>query len=386
MSLFFARQETRSLSWGDVWGDSARPALGGGLRGALRLVPVFAAVSLIADSIATLPLHAFVKTADGGRQLAPTQPRLITDPGLHVHRIAWVHQALSSLLLRGNAYGLVLATDQVATPTRVAWLHPDHVQVDESGPAPVFAYRGKPLDASSVVHVPAFTLPGSVVGLSPVALFRTQFEKAMGAQRFAADVFDRGVAPMGVLRNDERILDPAESATVKKRFKAAVAGRDIFVTGKDWQWEQLSVSSADVAFLEAIEASATEIAAIFRVAPEDIGGKTGHSRTYSNLVMDMQKFTTRTLLPWTARLEESLDALLPATHHARFNLDALTRADLKSRMETHEIALRIGMETLDEGRALEERPPLTDAQKTEWQNLHAKRTPPAPPAPEGTAR
>jgi hypothetical protein len=35
-------------------------------------------------------------------------------------------------------------------------------------------------------------------------------------------------------------------------------------------------------------------------------------------------------------------------------------------MQAHEIALRIGLETQDEGRAIEDRPPLTEAERQQW--------------------
>ena len=371
MSLLFRRLETRDLTRDDLpwFGASSGPALGSGLQGALRLIPVYAAVSLIADSVATLPLHAYRDVGNGSRERVPDQPRLVTGPQLHGTRVDWIHQAMASLLLRGNAYGLIVDTTRAGWPSRIAWLHPDRVTVDESGTAPEYFHNGRRLDRASVVHIAAFTVPESVVGVSPISLFRLQLQKGLSAQQWAADYFDRGVAPVGVLKHKSRTLSPADREIAKARFKAAVQGRDIFVTGQDWEWDALQVSSADATFLEAIQAGATEVAAIFRVNPEDIGGKTGHSRQYTTLVMEMLKFGQRTLLGWTARMEATLNTLLPPPQYAKFNLDALARADQKTRMETHRIALETGLETLDEARALEEKPPLTADQKTEWQHL-----------------
>ena len=36
----------------------------------------------------------------------------------------------------------------------------------------------------------------------------------------------------------------------------------------------------------------------------------------------------------------------------------MLRADIKTRMEAHKIGIEIGIETVNEGRALENRPPL----------------------------
>lgn len=384
MSLFFGSAQTRSIDSLPWSVGSPGSLLGASLSSALRLIPVYAATSLIADSIATLPLRAYRDLGDGVRDRVPVQPRLVTGPQLHGSLIDWLHQALISLLLRGNAFGLVVQWASNGWPARIVWLHPDKVHVDENGSAPVYRYNGRELDSGSVVHIAGYVIPGSVVGLSPIGQFRLQLSKGMSAQEFATSFFDRGVAPAGVLSNTKKTVTTTEADIAKQRFKTAVAARDIFVTGHDWQWNALTVSAADATFLEAIEASATEVAAIFRVAPEDIGGKTGHSRTYSTLVMEMQKLAQRTLLPWTARMEAALTALMPAPHYAKFSLDAIARAELKTRMETHKLALEIGLETFEEARALEEKPPLTPEQIAAWQNLHGPGRKASEPPSKGT--
>ena len=364
MSLLFGRAETRSiddLPWDR--GGSVRSVTT--VESALRLIPVYSAVSGIADDVATMPLHTY-RDQDGIRRRVP-DPSIVTSPGVGADRIAWRCQAMSSLLLRGNAYGLITSLDGRGWPTKVVWLHPDHVVVDERSGTPRYTYQGRPLDASSVVHIPGFVLPGSVVGLSPVSLFRLQLSRGMSAQQYAADFFDKGIMPPGVLRNRAKVLKPGEADIAKSRFKESVKGRDIFVTGNDWEWSALSVPKDDAAFLETIQAGATEIAAIYRVSPEDIGGKSGDSMTYKTLESNEMRRARRALMPWTARIESALSALMPAPQYVKFNLDAIARADLKTRMEAHAIALDIGLETNDEGRALEDRPPLTPAQREEWQ-------------------
>ena len=54
------------------------------------------------------------------------------------------------------------------------------------------------------------------------------------------------------------------------------------------------------------------------------------------------------------------------------------RRDVVTRMQAHDIALKNGLETNDEGRALEERPPLTSEQINQWQNLYGPRAGQAP--------
>jgi hypothetical protein len=51
-------------------------------------------------------------------------------------------------------------------------------------------------------------------------------------------------------------------------------------------------------------------------------------------------------------------------------MDAGIRADTLTRMQAHEIALRTGIETQDEARAVEDKPPLTPDEAAAWLNAY----------------
>ena len=372
MSVFFGHTEARAIT-SLPWSAGGPRLMGGSAESSLRLIPLYAAVTGIADDVSTMPWHAYRDSGAAGSAKMKTQPAVLTSPGVGVGRIAWTNQAIMSLLLRGNAFGVVVDTDRAGWPSKIVWQHPDTVVVDERLGVPRYIVGGKPVANGSMVHIPAAVMPGSVVGLSPVTLFRLQFTKSISAQEYAAAFFDAGIMPPGVLRNTKKILPPGASDLIKDRFKASVAGRDIFVTGNDWEWNALTIPRDDAAFLETIKAGATEIAAIYRVAPEDIGGVTGSSMTYQTLEMNELRRNRRALLPWVRRLEDAWAGLLPPGQYVKANMDALARADLKTRMEAHDIGLRIGLETIEEGRALEDRPPLSADDINQWQNLYGPR-------------
>ena len=75
---------------------------------------------------------------------------------------------------------------------------------------------------------------------------------------------------------------------------------------------------------------------------------------------------------WLVRLERAFSALLPKPQYMKFNVDAITRADLLTRYQAHRIALgpNVPFETVNEVRDLEEMPPVPGGD-----------TIPTPPAP-----
>src|SRR5215211_8316913 len=83
---------------------------------ALRLAAVWSCVALLAGSISTLPVHAY---REGEREPLATPP-LLAQPAARTPLPDWLHQAMVSLLLRGNAYGLVVArSGATMLPTQV---------------------------------------------------------------------------------------------------------------------------------------------------------------------------------------------------------------------------------------------------------------------------
>lgn len=381
MSLLRPREQQRAVSFQDVFGTGGSiETLGSGMEHAARLVPVYAAWRLIADQFSATPWHAYREGNDGSRQRLSAQPRIVADPspaGLRV--TAWKTQCIVSLLGRGNAYGFLTGSGGFANG--VMWLNPDKVSVDESGTFPEYYYEGRHVPRTSIIHIPWFLLPGRFKGLSPVGAFRTMLETGHSAQTTARDWFANGAIPSAHLKNTEDEIDPKDAAIAKERYKESVAGRDVLVTGSNWTIDTIGVPADEARFIETLKLTATQVASIYGIPPEMIGGESGSSMTYATVEQNMLNFASLTMRPWFTRVEDAFTELLPKPQYVKFNLDAITRADLKTRMEAHEIAQRIGLETNDEGRELEDRAPLTDQQKAEW--IAVWKTP-AAPQPPGT--
>ena len=74
-------------------------------------------------------------------------------------------------------------------------------------------------------------------------------------------------------------LTVEQADTAAARMKAKLRNGDPFVTGNDWDLDVPTIPAADEAFLRAIN-NATQIASIYSVPPEMVGGTTGgRSRT-----------------------------------------------------------------------------------------------------------
>jgi HK97 family phage portal protein len=322
---------------------------------AMQHSAVWACVNLIAGSISTLPLAAY---RDGDPNPLPTLPPILRTPSAGWSLPDFTYAALQSLLLRGNAYGLIVDRAGAGLlPAQVELLAPERVQV-ETNSRIIWRVDGQEVDPASVWHVKAFTAAGQVLGRSPIQQARQAIGLGLGAEKFAAKLFGESAIPSGLLSTDQDI-GSNRARNLKEPWREAHAGnRDIAVLGNGARFQAITIPPEEAQFLETTQANIRTIARYFGVQPELIGADSGGSLTYANVEQRALDFLTFGLRPWLVRLETALSALLSSTTSVKFNAAALVRTDLLSRYQAHESAIRAGWKLRSEVRELEDLPPV----------------------------
>ncbi|MFJ4365076.1 phage portal protein [Streptomyces chartreusis] len=369
--------ERRDLGVNDVpWptDDLASPAAVSE-AGALRLTPVFAAGRLLATSVASLPIHQYRMVGETTSKLPLAS--LFRKPASQGTIDDWLKRAMLSLVYRGNAVGLVMERDWLEFPTKIEWLNPADVFVQDSNAIgtrgsftdPVWSYCGIELPSEDVVHIPWMTMPGRVWGLSPIAAYAVTVSTGLAAQKFIDDYFRAGGQPPGRFKNTMQTIDQGQARVIKTRVVQAIRSHEPIVFGKDWDYEPISVSVQEAQFVETQRLTATQIAAIYGIPPEKIGGETGGSYTYSSPEQRQIEFIQDALLPYLVSLQNHLSELLPRGQCIRFDADALIRVDLAGRMDSYEKGRLIGLWNIDEIRAKEDEAPLPDGKGQDYTPL-----------------
>jgi len=321
---------------------------------ALALVPLFACLRVLADNVSTLPVQMYRRQGTG-RQPSSFIPDLLFRPAARDNLVEWLHKCVVSMALRGNAYGLIVQRDSFGFPTMVEWLHPDDVWVDETRPTlPLFHWKGVEVPAEDIVHIPWFVMPGRVVGLSPVAAFAHTIGVGLTATEYGLSWFDNGGTPPSTMKNTTKTINRDESEEIRDRLMASIRSGKPLVYGSDWDFTALQVNPEESQFIETMRLNATQIAAIYGVPPELVGGEVGGSLTYSSPEQRQIELGQLTLRPWLVRIEQRLSALMPGREFVKFNIDAMIRTDTLSRYRAHTSALTAGWRTINEVRALED--------------------------------
>jgi HK97 family phage portal protein len=348
---------------------------------ALRHSAVWACLRLRANLVSTMPVDAYRRV--GGVQIEVSKPPILTIPGGDRVDIGeWLYSSQFDLDRAGNCFGLIVERTGFGLPARIDLVPvADVTVVVRKGRLDHYRIGQEVYQPSEVWHERQYTMAGLHVGLSPLAYAAWSIGEYLSIQQFALDWFGNGSIPAASLRNNAKTVTQAQAEEIKDRFKAAVAGRDIFVTGMDWEYQMIQAEQAGSGWLEAKDFGIGDVARFFDVPGDviDAAVRTGGNINYANVVERNLQLLILHLGPTVVRRENALTRLLPVPRYVKLNTDSLLRMDPKARAE--QFALQIDSRTLapSEARAKEDRPPFTESQLAEFDRLFgAPRTNPQP--------
>jgi HK97 family phage portal protein len=316
---------------------------------ALEVSAVLSCVSLLADSVATLPIRA-VNVIGDRTERQPTPSWL--NASSSVTRYELMHMIVSCLALHGNAYIYVDREGGIGIPIALQPLHPNDVQVNIVNRHRAYTTGGTTIPSENMLHIRWWTPPQSARGLSPIEMQKTTIGLALAQERHLAQWYSEGGVPASVLEVDgDMSAEQAKTLQATWESQNRRRRRPAVLTG-GMKWKSITESAADMEMNAARELQIAQVARIFRIPPNMIGAR-GDSATYSNVESAGLNFVTYTLLPWLTRIESALSSLMPAPQEMKFDTSAFLRADTISRYRAHQVGIMSGFLTPNESRAVE---------------------------------
>ncbi|WP_082502426.1 phage portal protein [Methylobacterium sp. Leaf100] len=348
-------------------------AHGGGVVG---LSATWACVQLIAGTIASLPLMVYRTDASGVRRVARDHPLyfvLHDSPNYDQTAVDFWEFMAAGIELQGNAYALM----ERGSSGAIAALHPirpDLVKGRRRGDGGIeyeWKEDGRRIvkRGEDVLHIRG-SLGDALSGASTLSVCQGVFRDALEAENAAGAMFRNGVNASGVLSTPENVRltkpqrDELEQNLREKYMGSMKQGVPMLLDG-GLTWVPLSINPADAQMLESRKFSGEQVCRIFGVPPGMVGfgDKASNWGTGKEVdVLGFQKFTLRKRLK---RIEQALlKQLVPLAERRaqgltiEFNFEGLLRGDTASRYEAYEKAIRMGIATRNEVRALENLPPV----------------------------
>jgi HK97 family phage portal protein len=339
---------------------------------ALRVADAYACVRVLADSVASLPLKVYRRTATG-RVPAGGDSRavqLLERPSPGSTSADLISQVMVHLNVHGNAYlGKFRADGEIV---QLGLLDPTQVRVELSGQRIVYTLSRREgvteHGPEDILHIKAMSADG-LAGLSPVTQCRLALSLSSNLQEHAKQYFEEGSRPSGILTmplgSSAEGMERLREDWRNKHGGVERMHRVALIEGEA-QFTPVAFSADDSQFLQQRELSAREVSRIFRVPAWAIDAPTGDSLTYANTLEQNRAFVTHSLRPWLVRIEKAIGNdtdLCPGNTYVQFDLDGLLRADATQRSEIYMKALDpiTGWMRRSEIRELEELPPESEA-------------------------
>jgi len=340
-------------------------------RTAVQMTAVYACVRVIAETVASLPLHIYESSDQGNRKAVehPLYRVLHNAPNTEMTSFVWRETMLSHLLLWGNAYSQIVRNGR----GKVIGLYPllpDQMEVDRDALSRLlYTYTTREqktvnLRQEDVLHIPGLGFDG-IMGYSPVALEQNAIGLGIAAEEFGSRFFANGATPSGVLTHPNTVKNPK---ALRESWNAAYgsssnAGK-MAILEEGMKFERISMPNNEAQFLETRKFQVAEICRIYRVPPHLVGDL--EHATFSNIEHQSISFAMHTIRPWLVRIEQALNKALfeeygEGRFYAQFNIDGLMRGSYKERMEGYAIARQNGWMSANDIRELENMNPLSDA-------------------------
>jgi HK97 family phage portal protein len=329
---------------------------------ALQTTAVYACVRILAETIASLPLHTY-RYSTGGKEKAMNHPLyylLHSEPNPEMTSFVFRETLMGHLLLWGNAYAQIIRDGR----GRVLGLYPllpSKMLVNRTDQGILYYQYEKDgriyfLPDTDVLHIPGLGFDG-LVGYSPIAMAKNAIGMAIATEEYGAKFFANGASPGGVLEHPGVVKDPGK---IRESWNAVYQGSGnahrVAVLEEGMKFQPIGIPPEQAQFLETRKYQLNEIARIFRIPPHMIGDL--EKSSFSNIEQQSLEFVMYTLDPWVIRWEQAISRALfsdseKRQYFVKFNVDGLLRGDYQSRMNGYAVGRQNGWLSANDIRELE---------------------------------
>jgi HK97 family phage portal protein len=335
---------------------------------------VYACVSAISETIASLPLITYKRTADDGRERASNHPlyAVLHDQANELQTALEFRELMQAhVLMRGNAYAEIVR-DTAGQVTALKPIHPDRVRVEQLDNGRL---RYETTDRKGAVRRllqdEVFHLrhrsDNGILGISPITASRQTIDLALSEREHGISTFNNGTKLSGVLKFPQKLKGDQRTALAtswNSQYSGSTNSGRTAILEEGVEYQTISMSMEDSEYLASRQFSVEEVARLFRVPPTVIGDL--RHGNYSNSVEMARQFVTLTLKRHLTAWEQAISSqlLTPAArriYFAEHSVEGLLRGDSTNRAAFYKSGIESGWMSIDEVRQLENLPRMRHA-------------------------
>lgn len=376
-------------------------------EGALSWSALSAGVRLSAETIGSMPWSVYENLPPRGDGL-PGGRRERDDHAVHwlLHEepnpeqtpMEFLELQQSHSLFWGNSYAQIVRNG-AGIPVELWPLNPDRVEMKRDDGGDLWYRVVMPgghghtmLPAREVLHVRGFALNG-LIGERLAQLHKEAIGLGIATELFSSSFFGQGANLSGFLSHPATLKDEAYQKlqeSLSKRFEGLTNTHRIRILEEGMTWTPTGIDPEKAQLLMGRKFQVDEAARILRIPPHLLYDL--ERATFSNIEQQSLEFIRDHVRPWTVRREQRFNKQLFGRKErgrlfVKANMDAMLRADMKTRMDALQVAIQSRIMTPNEARALLDLNPgptiLDEFQMTP--NLSAPSEQPAPTQDMGGA-
>jgi HK97 family phage portal protein len=361
-------------SFSDEWGEWGLSDSGAAVNtwSAMHHGPVMAAVSILAEDLAKIPVQVYRRRDDGSKELAKQHPlyKLLKAPNDWQTAFEFKEMMQAALVLKGNAYAVILRNRR-NDPLQLIPVHPDRVvlweapdgewfyMVTRNGLHELAVLRSQPalIPQEDMLHVRWLSQWHSLMGSSRIQLGREPIGLGMSLAEHHARFAGQGTRLSGFLSTDKSMPKEVRDQIASDWQKAKAGPRNAGGTAVleyGLKWEALGMSMVDAEYMASREFQLREVARVFGIPPYKlgiIGADSGPS-----LVQQGQEYLNGTMSGycerWKAKLEQVFDVDGEDTF-VEFDYNHFLKADIQTRYTAYRQSVGAPWMSVNEARRTE---------------------------------
>ena len=332
---------------------------------ALTFSAVYAAVRIISETIASIPLNVYVYDGET-RVIArehPIQKLLAHTPNTVSSSFTFRESMAANLVLHGNAYAKI-EFNAAGRPISLTPLNPMLVEVKIVDGEKVYVFNEKTtyLDYE-IIHVVGLSFNG-LTGKSPLTVAREAVAIGLAAQEYGARFYSNGANTGGIITAPGRLSIDAINR-LKQSWNRANAGlgasHGTAILEEGMKYEKIGLDPEAAQFLQSRKFQVNEIARIFRIPPSYLADLE-NSSTRANVEQQAITFVRDCVTPYVRRFEVEFNRKLfredEPNYYAYFTMEGLMRGDLQGRYQAYATARQWGWLSVNDIRDLENLNPV----------------------------
>lgn len=336
---------------------------------ALTFAAVFRAVAIYRQVMMILPGGMYQKKDDGRIRIDHPVEDLfngMANPEMTSEIFKETMQAW--LTLKGVAFAEIVH-DEKYYPVALWPIDPDLITVQRNHKSNEIEYKiiktGTIIPWWKMFHLKGYSYNG-INCYSPIKLAKDSIGLGLASEEFGNRYFKEGTNLGGFVKHPKTLGDDAFKrlkAEMDQKYKGLKKSHGVIILEEGMEYSPLQINLEDSQFLQTRKFQITEIARWFNLPPHMLYDL--ERSTFSNIEHQGMEAVRDSFLPTVVRWESEINTKLllvsewkKEKKYYKFNMDSLLRGDLKSRMESYNIACQNGIMNRDECRAKEDMKPI----------------------------